>query len=70
MDGLRAAEVIRAADRPDADTVPIFAMTADAFSDDIQKCLDAGMNGHIAKPINPDKLFEVLRNARRKNTDT
>jgi CheY-like chemotaxis protein len=35
-------------------TVPIIAMTADAFTDDVQKCLDAGMNGHIAKPIDPE----------------
>lgn len=62
LDGLGAAKAIRAAERPDAETVPIFAMTADAFSDDIKKCLDAGMNGHIAKPIDPEKLYSVLRN--------
>ena len=41
-------------------SVPILAMTADASSDDVQKCLDAGMNGHIAKPIDPELLFKEL----------
>jgi signal transduction histidine kinase/AmiR/NasT family two-component response regulator len=60
MDGYEAARAIRALDRPDAKTVPILAMTADAFADDVQKCLDAGMNGHISKPIEPDVLFGTL----------
>ncbi len=60
MDGYEATKAIRALDRPDARTVPIIAMTADAFSDDVQKCLDAGMNGHIAKPIDPQRLYEML----------
>ena len=63
MDGYETARAIRALDRPDAGTVPIIAMTADTFSDDVQKCLDAGMNGHVAKPIAPDKLFEALESA-------
>ena len=62
MDGLAAARKIRAMARTDAKSVPILAMTADAFSEDIQKCLDAGMNGHIAKPIDPDQLFTSLTN--------
>ena len=63
MDGYEAARRIRALDRPDAKTVPIIAMTADAFADDVQKCLDAGMNGHIAKPIDPEKLYASLQEA-------
>jgi CheY-like chemotaxis protein len=63
MDGYQAARTIRGLDRPDAKTVPIIAMTADAFSDDVQKCLDSGMNGHVAKPIVPDRLFEELNRA-------
>ena len=47
-------------DRSDAKTVPIIAMTADAFLDDIRKCRDAGMNGHIAKPIDPAQLYDEL----------
>ena len=60
MDGIEAAKAIRSMDRPDAGTVPILAMTADAFSDDVKKCLKAGMNGHVAKPIDPQKLYDTL----------
>jgi len=60
MDGVTAAKTIRGLVRKDARTVPIIAMTADAFSEDVQKCLDAGMNGHLAKPIDPKKLFQTL----------
>jgi signal transduction histidine kinase/ActR/RegA family two-component response regulator len=60
MDGFGAAAAIRALDRPDAKTVPIIAMSADAFADDVQKCLDAGMNGHIAKPIDPEAMYAAL----------
>ena len=63
MDGIEAAKAIRALKRPDAKTVPILAMTADAFAEDVRKCLDAGMNGHIAKPIDPEKLFQALQSA-------
>ena len=51
MTGYEATRAIRALDRPDAKTIPIIAMTADAFSEDIKKCLDCGMNAHVAKPI-------------------
>jgi len=61
MDGYAAAREIRAMPRADAKTVPILAMTADAFADDVQKCLAAGMNGHLAKPIDPAKLYDALR---------
>jgi signal transduction histidine kinase len=60
MDGYEAAREIRALDRPDAKTVPIIAMTADAFTDDVQKCFEAGMNGHTAKPIDPNELYAEL----------
>lgn len=60
MDGYAAARAIRALDRPDAASIPIIAMTADAFEEDIQKCLHAGMNGHIAKPIDPEQMREIL----------
>lgn len=60
MDGYEAAKQIRAMARPDALTVPILAMTADTYEEDARKCLDAGMNGHISKPINPGILFDQL----------
>ena len=60
MDGYEAARRIRLLDRPDAVRIPIIATTADAFSDDIKKCLDAGMNDHVAKPINMESLSSAL----------
>lgn len=59
-DGYEAAQAIRALKRPDANKIPIIAMSADAFEDDVQKCLNAGMNGHIAKPIVPELLYKEL----------
>jgi len=46
--------------REDASLVPIIAMTANAYDIDVENCLSAGMNAHLAKPINPDELFEIL----------
>jgi signal transduction histidine kinase len=60
MDGYEATKAIRSLKRTDAKTVAIIAMTADAFSDDVQRCLDVGMNGHISKPIEPQKLYYML----------
>lgn len=60
MNGYETARAIRAAQRADAAVIPILAMTADAFTDDVRKCLDAGMNGHVAKPVNPMALLQVL----------
>ncbi|MCI1723325.1 MAG: response regulator [Lachnospiraceae bacterium] len=63
LDGYAAASAIRSLNRADAVSVPIIAMSADAFTDDVNRCLDAGMNGHIAKPIDPEKLYAVLQEA-------
>lgn len=60
MNGYDAAKGIRALARPDA-KLPIIAMTADAFSDDIQRCLDCGMNEHVAKPIDVNRLTQILK---------
>lgn len=60
MDGCEAAEAIRALDRADAKTVPIIAVTANAFSEDIARTVKAGMNAHIAKPIDFDILSDTL----------
>ncbi|HUM83097.1 MAG TPA: transporter substrate-binding domain-containing protein [Lachnospiraceae bacterium] len=63
MDGFMAAEKIRKLDRMDASSVPILAMSADAYEEDIEKCRRAGMNGHISKPIDNAKLFDALEKA-------
>jgi len=60
MDGYEATKQIRDSSRADADTVPIIAMTADAFVDDVEKCFEAGMNGHISKPVDQDKMLAVI----------
>ncbi len=60
MTGLEAAEAIRALDRPDAKTIPIIALTANAFDEDVQRSLQSGMNAHLSKPVDPDRLFETL----------
>ncbi|GHU61693.1 hypothetical protein AGMMS49983_01860 [Clostridia bacterium] len=60
MGGIEAVEQIRAFDRPDAKTIPIIALTANAFKEDADKALAAGMNEHMAKPIDPDDLIAVV----------
>ena len=60
MDGLQAAAAIRALDRPDAKTIPIIAMTANAFDEDVQRSLQVGMNAHLSKPVEPERLYETL----------
>lgn len=60
MDGLAATRAIRALDRPDAATIPIIAMTGNAFQEDVQECLEAGMDAHIAKPIDVAKAERVI----------
>ena len=61
MDGCTAAQHIRALDKPDASTVPIIAVTANAFAEDIDRTTKAGMNGHIAKPIDFALLAQTLQ---------
>ncbi|MBR2765036.1 MAG: response regulator, partial [Blautia sp.] len=60
MDGLTATRMIRALDRPDAGTIPIIAMTANVFEEDVQRSLQAGMNAHLSKPIEPERLYEMM----------
>lgn len=60
MDGLQATVNIRHLNKKDAKVIPIIAMTADAFEDDVLKSKRAGMNAHLIKPINPDQMFETL----------
>ena len=61
MDGLTATVKIRAAELEKAKSIPIIAMTANVFREDIEKCLEAGMNGHIGKPLDFDEVLKVLR---------
>ena len=62
MDGLQAAKTIRAmqAERPDAEEIPIIALSANAFAEDVQTSLDAGMNGHISKPLNVAEVAKAI----------
>ncbi len=60
MSGLEATRDIRAMDRPDAKTIPIFAMTANAYNDDVMRSREAGMNEHLTKPIARDRLIELI----------
>ena len=60
MDGLKAAKMIRSLERPDAKSIPIIAMSANAFDNDVNASLGAGMNAHLAKPVDPLKLFQTL----------
>jgi len=61
MDGYEATRIIRTMDTPEADRIPIIAMTANVFREDVERCLDAGMNDHIGKPINIDELISKLK---------
>ena len=63
MDGYESARAIRKLDRPDIKDLPIYAMTANAFSEDVTAALDAGMDGHIAKPIETSVLYTTLTEA-------
>ncbi len=60
MDGLEATRRIRALDRADAGRIPIIALTANAFESDVRASLEAGMNAHLAKPVDAEKLYETL----------
>lgn len=67
MTGYEATRAIRALDRKDAAEIPIIAMSADAFSEDIQKCMACGMNAHIAKPIDMREVTRLLERYLLKN---
>ena len=65
MDGIEATRQIRSLDRPDAKTLPIVAMTANAFAEDVRQCLDAGMNAHIPKPLDVANMLRTISQFRR-----
>ena len=60
MDGLEATRAIRATDRADAKSIPIIALTANAFDEDVQRSMQAGLNAHLSKPVEPEALFSTL----------
>ena len=60
MDGLEATRTIRAMDREDAKTIPVIALTANAFDEDVQRSMQAGLNAHLSKPVEPEALFRTL----------
>ena len=60
MNGLDATRAIRALDHPDAKTIPIIALTANAFDEDVQRSLQAGMNAHLSKSVESDHLYRTL----------
>ena len=60
MDGLTATQAIRKLERRDAATIPILALTANAFEEDVKQCLQAGMNAHLSKPVDIDQLKKLL----------
>ena len=64
MNGLDATRTIRKLENKWASSIPIIAMTADAFSENIMECMDAGMNGHIAKPIDVKLVIKEIRRIR------
>lgn len=68
MDGLTATRAIRNLDRPDAKTIPIIAMTANVFDEDVERSMKAGMNAHLAKPIEPEKLYSTMSELIRENS--
>ena len=60
MDGLEATRTIRAMDREDARTIPIIALTANAFDEDVQRSMQAGLNAHLSKPVEPEVLYKTM----------
>ena len=69
MDGYDATRCIRALEAPAAKIIPIIAMTANVFREDIEKCIDAGMSGHIGKPLDFSEVLEILRRHLNNNTN-
>ena len=67
MDGLEAARRIRTSGRPDARTVPVIALTANAFDEDTRKSIASGMDGHLSKPLQVEQMLDTLNACIKKN---
>ncbi len=70
MDGYEATRAIRAMDRSDAKTVPVFAVTANAFADDAEKCIEAGMDAHLSKPLEISAVYAAVNEVLARRNDT
>ncbi|MBQ6439639.1 MAG: response regulator [Mogibacterium sp.] len=62
MNGLEATRAIRASGRADAESIPVIALTANSFDEDVQRSMQAGLNAHLSKPVEPEALFDTLEN--------
>ena len=69
MDGLTATKTIRSLERQDAKTIPIIAMTANAFREDVERCMEAGMNAHLAKPLDDKTIKQTICEELRSSRD-
>lgn len=69
MDGLEAAHQIRTSGHPDSDSIPMIAVSANAFDEDIKRSLASGMNAHLSKPIEPEKLTQAVQHYARRKRD-
>ena len=69
MDGLTATKTIRSLERQDAKTIPIIAMTANAFREDAERCMEAGMNAHLAKPLDDKTIKQTICEELRSSRD-
>ena len=67
MDGLEATRTIRAMDREDARTIPMIALTANAFDEDVQRSMQAGLNAHLSKPVEPEVLYKTMEKLIKEN---
>ena len=67
MDGYQATQAIRASSHPQAQTIPIISLSADAFTEDIQRAYASGMDAHVSKPVVPEELFAAIERLVQKN---
>jgi CheY-like chemotaxis protein len=70
MDGYEATRRIRALDTPHAGQIPIIAMTANVFREDVERCLEAGMNDHVGKPLDFEEVLSALRKYLQKDSSS
>ena len=69
MDGLEATDTIRKLDREDAKKIPIIALTANAFAEDVERSMQSGLDAHLSKPLEPEKIYKTLAKLIAKKVD-